>query len=104
VKVAAFGNVSWTAGQVAGIGLAWFLYTRRIKRLAAGCPGAKNLHDVADGYLPQFYYHSERDHWLPFLFLATFGVFAETLRDRFDSFLILKFIASGTSWRFPASA
>jgi hypothetical protein len=95
-----FRHVSWTAGQVAGLGLAWFLY---IKRLDAGCIGAKNLHDVADWYLPQFYYHSERDHWLPFLFLATFGVFAETLRDRFESFLTLKFIASGTSWKFSAS-
>jgi hypothetical protein len=33
--------VAWTAGQVAGLGLAWFLYTRHIKRLAAGYPGAQ---------------------------------------------------------------
>jgi predicted membrane-bound mannosyltransferase len=30
--------VRWTAGQVAGLGLAWFLYTTHIKRLAAGYP------------------------------------------------------------------
>ena len=95
--------VAWTAGQVAGLGLAWFLYTRHIKRLAAGYPGAQNLRHVADWYLPQFYYHPEQDHWLPFLFLATFGVFAEALRDRFESFLTLKFIASGTIWKFSAS-
>jgi len=28
--------VAWTAGQVAGLGLAWFLYTTHIKRLATG--------------------------------------------------------------------
>ena len=49
--------VAWTAGQVAGLGLAWFLYTRHIKRLAAGYPGAQNLRHVADWYLRQFYYH-----------------------------------------------
>jgi hypothetical protein len=67
--------VAWTAGQVAGLGLAWFLYTTHIKRLATGYPGAQNLRHVADWYLPQFYYHPERDHWLPFLFRGTFGVF-----------------------------
>ena len=67
--------VAWTAGQVAGLGLAWFLYTTHIKRLAAGYPGAQNLRHVADWYLPQFYYHPERDHLLPFLFRGTFGVF-----------------------------
>jgi hypothetical protein len=95
--------VAWTAGQVAGLGLAWFLCTRHVKRLAAGYPGAQNLRHVADWYLPQFFYHPERDHWLPFLFLATVGVFAETLRDRFESFLTLKFIPSGTIWKFSDS-
>ncbi len=67
--------VQWTAGQVAGLGLARLLYTTHIKRLAAGYSGAQNLRHVADWYLPQFYYHPERDHLLPFLFRGTFGVF-----------------------------
>ena len=67
--------VRWTAGQIAGLGLAWFLYTTHIKRLATGYPGAQNLLHVADWYLSQSYYHPERDHLLPFLFRGTFGVF-----------------------------
>jgi hypothetical protein len=31
------------------------------------------------------------------------GVFAETLRDRFESFPTLKFIPSSTIWKFSAS-
>ena len=66
---------AWSAGQVAGLGLARFLYTTHIKALASGYPGAQNLRHVADWYLPQFYYHPGRDHLLPFLFRGTFGVF-----------------------------
>jgi dolichyl-phosphate-mannose-protein mannosyltransferase len=66
--------VAWITGQVAGLGLAWFLYITHIKKLATGYPGTQNLRHVADWYLPQFYYHPGRDHLLPFLFRGTFGV------------------------------
>ena len=103
MKVAAFGTFPGLPGRSQGSDSPGFFTQDTLKGWLPDILERKNLHDVADWYLPQFYYHSERDHWLPFLFLATFGLFAETLRGRFERFLTLKFIASGTIWKFSAS-
>lgn len=66
---------TWSAAQIAGVALAWFLYDTQIAKLGAGSWGAQPLNRIADWYLPQFYYHAEREHLLPFLFRGTFGVF-----------------------------
>ena len=66
---------SWAAGQVAGVGLAGVLYATHIARLGEVYPVGQPLQRFGDFYLPDWYFHSGRDHLLPFLYRGTFGVF-----------------------------
>ena len=68
----------WSAGQAAGIGLAYVLYVTHISRLGSLYAGAQPLNNYADWYLSDWYFHPGRDRLLPFLFRGTLGVFRFT--------------------------
>ena len=65
----------WEAGQVAGVGLAYFLYETHISKLGKVYPVAQPLERFGDFYLSDWYFHAGRDHFLHFLYRGTFGVF-----------------------------
>jgi len=66
---------TWMAGQVAGVGLAALFYFTHISRLGGVHAGAEPLHNFADWYLADWYFHPGRDHLLRFLYRGTFGIF-----------------------------
>ncbi len=66
--------VSWGFGQAVGVGLGAFLYTTQVAKLGAVYPGDP-LRRFGDFYLADVYFHSIKDHLLPFLYRGTFGVF-----------------------------
>jgi len=66
---------TWTAGQVVGAGLAAFFYFTHISSLGGVYAGAEPLHNFADWYLSDWYFHAGRDHLLPFLYRGSFGIF-----------------------------
>ena len=68
----------WSAGQAAGVGLASVLYVTQISKLGSLYAGAHPLHNYADWYLSDWYFHPGRDRLLPFLFRGTLGVFRFT--------------------------
>jgi hypothetical protein len=67
--------LSWTAGQAAGVGIAWLLYETHIAKLGRVYPVAQPLQRFGDFYLSDWYFHAGRDRLLPFLYRGTFGVF-----------------------------
>ena len=69
--------LAWIPAQLAGLALAWFLYSVQIKKLALA-RGNESARLMANWYLPQFYYHPGHDHLIPFLIKGTFGIFRFT--------------------------
>lgn len=70
-----FGTIAaWILGQAGGIALALFLYFTQIAGLRAAS-GAQPLHQFADWYLHQFYYHPGTDNLALMIFRGTFGIF-----------------------------
>ena len=65
----------WMAGQVIGVGLAYFLYETHISKLGKVYPVAQPLERFGDFYLSDWYFHAGRDHFVHFLYRGTFGVF-----------------------------
>ncbi|MGB8061151.1 MAG: glycosyltransferase family 39 protein [Candidatus Sulfotelmatobacter sp.] len=63
--------LSWIAGQTGGVALAGFLYKTHLGRL--GSLLDQSL--LPQRYLYSSYFHSGKDHLLPFLYRGTFGVF-----------------------------
>lgn len=70
--------VTWAAGQMAGVGLAGLLYVTQISTLGHVYIGAQPLHNYADWYLSDWYFHPGRDRLIPFLYRGTFGIFRFT--------------------------
>jgi hypothetical protein len=68
---------SWGAGQMAGVGLAAFLYVTHVAKLGTVYPG-EPLRRFADFYLSSWYFHPGRDSLERFLWRGTFGVFRFT--------------------------
>ena len=66
--------VSWGFGQAVGAALGAFLYITQVAKLGAVYPGDP-LRRFGDFYLADVYFHSAKDHLLPFLYRGTFGVF-----------------------------
>jgi len=66
--------VSWGFGQAVGVALGAFLYITQVAKLGAVYPGDP-LRRFGDFYLADVYFHSAKDHVLPFLYRGTFGVF-----------------------------
>jgi len=69
--------LAWIPAQLAGLAMAWFFYSVQISKLAAA-RGHESARMMANWYLPQFYYHPDRDYLVPFLIKGTFGVFRFT--------------------------
>jgi len=63
--------LSWVAGQTGGVALAGFLYKTHLGRL--GSLLDQSL--LPPQYLFSSYFHSGKDHIVPFLYRGTFGVF-----------------------------
>ena len=62
---------SWVAGQIAGVLVAGFLYKTHLGRL--GSLLDQSL--LPQQYLSSSYFHRGKDHFVPFLYRGTFGVF-----------------------------
>jgi len=69
---------AWSAGQVIGIALGYFFYVTHISKLGGVNTGAQPIHNYADWYLSEWYFHPGRDHVLPFLYRGTIGIFRFT--------------------------
>lgn len=69
---------TWVSAQVVGVGLAYFFFVTQISKLGRVYSGAQPLHNYADWYLSDWYFHPGRDHLLPFLYRGTFGIFRFT--------------------------
>lgn len=65
---------TWVFAQLAGIAAGVFLYLTQLRNLGSVYPG-EPLRRFGDFYLADVYFHSGRDHLLPFLYRGTFGVF-----------------------------
>ena len=70
--------LTWAAGQIVGVGLAGFLYVTQISKLGHVYTGAQPLHNYADWYLSEWYFHPGRDRLMPFLYRGTLGIFRFT--------------------------
>jgi uncharacterized membrane protein len=66
---------SWATGQLAGIGLAGFLFATHIAKLGSVYPVAQPLRRFATSIFPTGNFHAGREHLATFLYRGTFGIF-----------------------------
>lgn len=100
----------WAAGQVVGVGLAAFFYFTQISKMGGVYTGAQPLHNYADWYLSEWYFHPGLDRLLPFLYRGTFGIFRFTFGQTavgqlatllFIVVVVLLALQKPASWRLP---